>query len=567
MDYETWWENEGKFYWSLGEDKPATTDQQEILYGIVTAIENGCENIILQLGVGFGKSAIAMTIANMYESSYILTNNVNLQRQYNDDFDEIELLMGQTHYNCKERSEYTCGQCYIEYINNNSHKNWSIDKKLEYLGLSDSWEFPEGLTEKEWEDYLENVIRDLPLWRCHDCPYRVALRKARHSDCTIANYHSLHFHSSILNNFSERDLIVFDEGHHFEEILCGINSWTLNPESIRDKYDLYVLEHIPGDNINHPLYWADIIMEIINKIEEKKTRVMGELQGRVDDKVYKRTLHEFVIELDNWKHKWNLLINGDYAVRVPDNYSEKIIIESVTSKSFNDELLDLGGIRIFMSGTFPHPRRLCKWFGLDYNKTKVIRKYPKYPVENRHIYKRYVGRISGLRRESWDNKKMKDTILEIVKTHDEENGVIHCSSNDQVDYVVELLIENGFDAYRCYDGGEDDMSKQEIIDEFKSYGGILVGSNIREGLDLKGDYCSFQILFKVPWFSFPPGSRNEVRMYRESKWYKFHTASRVEQAYGRGIRNKYDVCPFYVLDECFEDLTFYFSPYMKEAIV
>ena len=563
MDYKTWWKNEGKQYWSLGEDKPATDDQQQILYEIVTSIKNGCRNIILQLGVGFGKSAIAMTIANMYESSYILTNNVNLQRQYNDDFDDIKLLMGQTHYNCKERPDYDCGRCYIEYINNNG----IIEEKLKYLSLSNSWEFPDCLTEKEWEDYLENVIQDLPLWRCYDCPYRVALRNARNNDCTIANYHSLHFHSNILNSFSERDLIVFDEGHHFEEILCGINSWSLNPAYIRDKYDLYVLEHTPGDNINHPIYWADIIMDIIDKIEEKKTRVMGELQGKVDDGIYKRTLHEFIIEINNWQHKWDLLVNGDYTVRVPDDYSGKIIIESVTSKSFNKELLDLGEIRIFMSGTFPRPRRLCKWFGLNYKETHFIRKYPDYPVENRAIHKRYVGRISGVRRDSWDNEKMESTLVEIAKTHDGENGVVHCSSNEQVNYVVDLLIDNGFDAYCCYDGGEENMSKQEIIDEFKAYGGILVGSNIREGLDLKGDYCTFQILFKVPWDSFPQGSRNKIRKERETPWYKFHTASRVEQAYGRGIRNKDDVCPFYVLDECFDDLTFLFSPYMKEAIL
>lgn len=174
--YKDWWKDIGCHYWSLGEDKPATDDQQRIIYEIRKAISNGYKNIVLKLGVGFGKSAIAKTISNMVDSSYILTNNTALQKQYTQDYKDIALLMGRGQYTCKERNgDYTCNQCYMEYIN----RTEDIDKKLHYLNISPTWEFPEITSEEKWEEYLENVIRPLPMWNCYDCPYQEAVRKAR----------------------------------------------------------------------------------------------------------------------------------------------------------------------------------------------------------------------------------------------------------------------------------------------------------------------------------------------------------------------------------------------------
>lgn len=48
-------------------------DQLEILTEIVDAIEEGYKYIILESGVG--KSAIAATLANIYKSSFILSDN------------------------------------------------------------------------------------------------------------------------------------------------------------------------------------------------------------------------------------------------------------------------------------------------------------------------------------------------------------------------------------------------------------------------------------------------------------------------------------------------------------
>lgn len=62
-------------------------DQLEILTEMVDAIEEGYKYIILESGVG--KSAIAATLANIYESSFILSDNEKLQEKYHEEYDLI----------------------------------------------------------------------------------------------------------------------------------------------------------------------------------------------------------------------------------------------------------------------------------------------------------------------------------------------------------------------------------------------------------------------------------------------------------------------------------------------
>lgn len=75
---------------TIKENFPFSTfleDQLEILTEIVDAIEDGYKYIILESGVG--KSAIAATLANIYESSFILSDNKKLQEKYHEEYDLI----------------------------------------------------------------------------------------------------------------------------------------------------------------------------------------------------------------------------------------------------------------------------------------------------------------------------------------------------------------------------------------------------------------------------------------------------------------------------------------------
>ena len=65
-------------YWSLPKYDPRNS-QIKLINEINVAIKKGFKNIILEAGTGIGKSAIATTLANMYDDSYILTMTKQLQ--------------------------------------------------------------------------------------------------------------------------------------------------------------------------------------------------------------------------------------------------------------------------------------------------------------------------------------------------------------------------------------------------------------------------------------------------------------------------------------------------------
>ena len=73
--------------------------QLDIIADIEEAISKGYKYIILEAGTGTGKSAVATTLARMYESAYILTMTKQLQKQYADEFD-FPLVKGRGNFDC-----------------------------------------------------------------------------------------------------------------------------------------------------------------------------------------------------------------------------------------------------------------------------------------------------------------------------------------------------------------------------------------------------------------------------------------------------------------------------------
>ena len=86
--------------WSLKKHLPRP-GQEEIIDEIIYAIDEGYTNIILEAGTGIGKSAIATTIANYMETSYIITMTNQLQEQYLNDFEYmLSEIKGRGNYDC-----------------------------------------------------------------------------------------------------------------------------------------------------------------------------------------------------------------------------------------------------------------------------------------------------------------------------------------------------------------------------------------------------------------------------------------------------------------------------------
>ncbi|MGC2574851.1 MAG: helicase C-terminal domain-containing protein, partial [Candidatus Nitrosopolaris sp.] len=70
------------------------------------------------------------------------------------------------------------------------------------------------------------------------------------------------------------------------------------------------------------------------------------------------------------------------------------------------------------------------------------------------------------------------------------------------------------------------------------------------GLDLKDELSRFQVITKVPYPSLGDRWINEKRR-RNEQWYKWQTALKLVQGYGRSVRSKEDWAATYVLDSAF----------------
>ncbi|WP_296882234.1 helicase C-terminal domain-containing protein [uncultured Methanobrevibacter sp.] len=566
-----WFQNsEYQKYWTLPEHAPSDA-QIRIFRKIDAALQKGYRNIIVNAGTGIGKSAIATTIANCFSSAYICTKTINLQKQYMQDFEEMLVeLKGKKHYQCFFNA--SCDNCYVEQVN----ENGSIADKKELLNGEHgrSFTFHDYISEEEYDEIISNMM----IWKCTDCPYRLAILAAQKNNYVNANYHSIYFNSHVIKRFEMRNLIIFDECHNFENIMMDIIGFSVNPDKIYEQYNIYVFD-AESEELQSNKYWIKIHEDIITKLEEKKSQEVGELQGRADDNIIKAIELEYDQKILQIRHKIDNLSSGEWYVKIPkhedwfDAKKNNILFKPLFGKEYTQRLLGLGVVRLFFTGTLPNPETYCNWIGINSNETCFIYEKSPFPVENRPVIKNYLGNfnakyntfVNGKVVPAWKNETVLTGICGLLDKHSDENILIHTSSIDQTNWLYDELDYKGYDVLSAYGDERDDY-----ISLFKSSDvyNILISPSIKEGVDFKGPLCTAQIIFKVP----RPVYKNEVkaRCDLDNDWYTFHTTIPLMQSYGRGIRSSSDVCVTYVVDEAFENLLKYnlhlFEEYFLEGV-
>lgn len=531
-------------HWSLTEFNPRP-NQVKLINKINFAIKEGYKNIILEAGTGIGKSAIATTLANMYEDSYIVTMTKQLQEQYLSDFNDILVeIKGKGNYKCNY--EGNCDFCI----------------KSEYN-----------------------------LARCSDCEYYVAFRRAKKSKNVLTNYDFLYLVGVSLDMLDHRDLLILDEAHNLERKMLELSSFELNREYISTKFGVDIFEPLM-DGVKsfnsfkkNPDYWIELCDEVSKMCRSKIKDIEGtgkkDVQVSLDDfennpSQYTRFdyIEKQILESDY--QMFNGIKSGveinDLIIDLPDFSSIKKNRMDISAEfkpfSVSDatqNLLSLGNHRLFLTGTLGSKEKFCKWNNINPDNTYYIYEKSPFDVSKRPIYIDFIGKMSGKRknRPNWKNKKYILKIKEIIDKYSGENGVIHTSSNEQAFWIQKNLKEYNI----VFVGGE---SRNEVLNEFaQNYKkAILIGASIKDGVDFKGDLCRFQIVFKVPY-----PHLNEQVMYRKKldpSWYYYQAVMALMQAYGRGIRDEDDYCDMYIIDSDFRKLYDYnyrfFNEYFREAL-
>ena len=472
-------------------------DQLETASEIADAIARGYRYIVLEAGTGTGKSAIAATLSSMYDSSYILTVTKQLQEQYLDDFRNLSLVKGRANFYCRKDSSLTCdvGKCICE---------------------GEPCENPKT-----------------------ECDYHIQKQKALNSKTVISNYHYMFLELNYVNDFTKRELLICDEAHNLENVIMSQLKLEFSADDLS--------EHLKMDITDDMIYeldagdydvWLMFIQEVRDKYLKELERIEGIPKPHLMEKVaFIRgeiaSCSHFIENIAYDPYGWIFDYNQDYKtlefkpLKV-DRYAR-------------NTLLDYGEVCIFMSATILDWKFFAKCLGIAEDEIYPIRKKSPFDMKRNPVMSFDEFNLSR-RMISENAPKTIGVIKSILDRHRAEKGMIHTVSASCRDYLMDNLNDSRLMEHNT-------KNRAEQLDRFKKSTEplVLISPSMNEGVDLPGDECRFQIIYKLPYPDL--GDRQiMLRANADEDWYNYKTALSLIQTYGRGMRFEDDYCVTYFID-------------------
>jgi Rad3-related DNA helicase len=477
--------------------KNPRSDQLETISEINDAIGMGYKYIVLESGTGTGKSAMAATLASMHESSYILTVTKQLQEQYLEDFNNMVLVKGRKNFACKQYQNQSCeeGKCILE-----------------------------GFSCNEAEK---------------TCDYNFQKHQALNSKTVISNYHYMFLELNYVGDFTKRQLLICDEAHNLENTLMGQLKLVFSIDDLESYLKLEIDDGIIYELDNGDF---DIWLQFINEIRDKYQIELNKLEN-----VAKPHLAEKISFIKREIAECNRFIENiayDPYSWVFEYDSDNDIIEFKPLKIDNyakNTLFRHGEVCIFMSATILDYKFFSKCLGIDESEIYAIRRKSPFDM-SRNPIKCFDGFNLSHRTINENAPATIEAVKAILDKHKDEKGIIHTVSKQCKDYLIDNIGSDRLIEHNT-------QNRIEQLEKFKSSRQplVLISPSMNEGVDLPGDLCRFQIVYKLPY----PDLRDKQIRFRanaDEDWYNYKTALSLIQTYGRGMRFEDDYCNTYFID-------------------
>ncbi len=221
-------------------------NQDNVIRQICEAFNSDCKYIILEAPTGFGKSAIAMTVARTLGSSFVCTATKDLQTQYTYDYGFLKVAKGKNNFQCRvkedfmEAGKYLCTSCnsrseiecrhtscdYGPCLSDESmegagcrYRTFINDYKIDNKGRKNERIF---ISKEKLENYeteysnwihLKNFDNPRQWSPCYYFDQLFQALKASHSIFNYSIFLSLLANKSMIQ---QRELLVLDEAHLLE---------------------------------------------------------------------------------------------------------------------------------------------------------------------------------------------------------------------------------------------------------------------------------------------------------------------------------------------------------------
>lgn len=263
-------------------------NQDGVIRQICEAFNSGYKHIILEAPTGFGKSAIAITIARTLGSSYICTATKDLQTQYSRDYQFLKIAKGKSNFLCRvkedfvESGKYLCSSCnsktdleckhtscdYGPCLSDESmegsgckYRTFINDYKIDNKGKENEKIFIGG-------DKIQNYKNEYANWihlqnfsnprQWNPCYYFDQLFQALRASHSIFNYSIFLSLLSNKNMMQQRELLVLDEAHLLETEIVKFRGLSISKKRWRRYiHDFKMIDH--GYDMNG---WLEFLINL-----------------------------------------------------------------------------------------------------------------------------------------------------------------------------------------------------------------------------------------------------------------------------------------------------------------
>lgn len=472
--------------------------------------------LILESPVGSGKSNIGIAYGQYLKGkSYILTPQRILQAQYEESFGGVNAVNLASFYG---KSNYTCHE-----------KNTTCD--------------------------VGSIVKP----QCDSCPFVVAKRRAASATNTVLNYKlALLQFAYGMKTFKKRELIVMDECHTLENHLIDfdalkITDWRCKRYNIR--FELQ-------KTIPDALQWMS--KTYLPKIR----KALADMEQECEDIQYKaedgqRLTNAEIKRLREYDELSDHVDEaGMLAVRDPESVNTNyVLVHEPLAFQFKRlygaytfaRLIKPNANRfLFMSSTVLNQKGFCKDLGIDPEESAFLSLDSDFPKENRPVYYLPTMKMNAgwnAPEKTKDRLTMSKGIVEIVKSHKDDTGIIHTGNFKIAEWMVRELKDAKVphEIYHHNPNSGDD--RNSVIEAFTNAVNprILISPSSTEGLDLKEDLGRFAIFAKVP-FGNLGDQWIKRRMELSTEWYQRQALINIIQGGGRVVRSKDDWGRVYILD-------------------
>jgi len=459
------------------------------------------DHVIIEGPVGIGKSGIAIALARMVKSAWVITVNKYLQDQYARDFDSfLANLKGRENYECSR--EPLPGQPRFNCKNSPCQETPSSKKAC---------------------------------GRAQACEFHAYKKAAIASPITLFNFAAGLSFLNYVGGFKDqkRSLLVIDEVHNTVDQATGFAEIVFDRDELNN---MGIGGNIPDYND------VEMYLSWVKEVREKAAKVIDTpgMDRKIRDSIesLQRKLRIFAGFPPHI-----FVLDKEYEKRM--NYLKKLrFTPADVSTVLQRYLFKSGQKTVMLSATILNKDAFIESLGIKPHRTRFITVDSPFPKENRPIFThRVVGNFNQQNMEGY-MPAIVASIDDILGHYKDVKGIIHGHTYKICEYIAQHSKASARLIYPKTAREQTEALGRHFSSPEPT---ILLSPSMKEGVDLKDDACRIQIIVKTPYpYLGDPVVKKRMELY--PNYYRLKTALALVQSYGRAVRSETDHAATFLLD-------------------